>query len=186
MGYRFNLSLHRNSPSFKELELKWLLLRKGSHNQPFFVRKWLPLSKVVLKQFPKGGHPVDIKMAPLWSHFDFFLSVKACLADTMWNPTLSKFIPIGIGIPSLIPNLGWNSKLNTDSNWNSKLNSWSFGRVHWKVHGHILTHENASNRLKYTKTWPKCIQAASFHFYEDVMLSGGQFIVISIHMVKFE
>ncbi len=34
-----------------------------------------------------------------------------------------KFIPIGIGIPSGIPNLGWNSKLNTDSNWNSKLNS---------------------------------------------------------------
>ncbi len=39
-----------------------------------------------------------------------------------------KFIPIGIGIPSWIPILGWNSKFNTDSNWNSKLNSWSVGR----------------------------------------------------------
>ncbi len=41
-----------------------------------------------------------------------------------------KSIPIWIGIPSWIPNLGWNSKLNTDSNWKSKLNSWSVGRVH--------------------------------------------------------
>ncbi len=40
-----------------------------------------------------------------------------------------KFIPIEIGIPSWIPNLGWNSKLNTDLNWNSKWNSWSVGRV---------------------------------------------------------
>ncbi len=40
-----------------------------------------------------------------------------------------KFIPIGNGIPSWMPNLGWNSKLNTDSNWNSKLNSWSVRRV---------------------------------------------------------
>ena len=42
----------------------------------------------------------------------------------------SKFIPIEIGISSWIPNLGWNSKLNTDSNWISKLNSWSVGRVY--------------------------------------------------------
>ncbi len=40
-----------------------------------------------------------------------------------------KFIPLEIGIPSWIPNLGWNSKLNTDLNWKSKLNSWSVGRV---------------------------------------------------------
>ncbi len=40
-----------------------------------------------------------------------------------------KCIPIEIGIPSWIPNFGWNSTLNTDSNWNSKLNSWSVGRV---------------------------------------------------------
>ena len=40
-----------------------------------------------------------------------------------------KFIPIGIGIPSWIPNLGWNSKLKTDLNWYSKLNSSSDGRV---------------------------------------------------------
>ncbi len=34
-----------------------------------------------------------------------------------------KCIPIRIGIPIKMPNLGWNSKLKTDSNWNSKLNS---------------------------------------------------------------
>ena len=33
-----------------------------------------------------------------------------------------KFIPIQIGIPSWMPNWGWNFKLNTDWNWNSKLN----------------------------------------------------------------
>ncbi len=31
-------------------------------------------------------------------------------------------IPFGIGIPSGIPNLDWNPKMNTDSNWNSMLN----------------------------------------------------------------
>ncbi len=55
--------LFRNGPSFEEVELKWLLLRRWSHNQPFF-------SKVVLKHYLKGGHPMDMKMAPLWSHFD--------------------------------------------------------------------------------------------------------------------
>ncbi len=40
-----------------------------------------------------------------------------------------KFIPIGFGIPSWIPNLGWNSKFNADSNCNSKLNGWSVVRV---------------------------------------------------------
>ncbi len=45
----------------------------------------------------------------------------------------SKFIPIEIGIPSWIPNLGWNSKLIKDLNWNSKLNSWSVGRVYNQI-----------------------------------------------------
>ena len=41
-------------------------------------------------------------------------------SDSKHSP---KFIPIEIGIPSWIPNLGLNSKLNTNSNWNSKVNS---------------------------------------------------------------
>ncbi len=49
----------------------------------------------------------------------------AIFSESVHSP---KFIPIQIGIPSWIPNLGWNSKLNTDLNWNSKLNSWSVGR----------------------------------------------------------
>ncbi len=44
-----------------------------------------------------------------------------------------KSIPIRIGIPSWIPNSGWNYKLNTDLNWNSKLNCWSVGRVYRSV-----------------------------------------------------
>ena len=44
-----------------------------------------------------------------------------------------KFIPIGIGIPSWIPNSAWNSNLNMDLNWNSKLNCQSFGRVFWII-----------------------------------------------------
>ena len=55
------------------LELKWLLLRKCSHNHPFFGKKTVPLCKVVLKLYLKGGHPVDMKMAiwaPLFSFGD--------------------------------------------------------------------------------------------------------------------
>ncbi len=48
-----------------------------------------------------------------------------------------KSIPIRIRIQSWIPNLDWNSKLNTDLIWNSKLNCWSVGRVQT---GHIFGH----------------------------------------------
>ena len=53
---------------FLEVELKWLLLGEWSHN-------------VVLKRYLKGGHPVDLKMAPLWSHFGsiFFLSMQRAI-----------------------------------------------------------------------------------------------------------
>ena len=40
--------------------------------EQFHFVKVEPFSKVVLKQYLnmlKGGHPVDMKMAPLWSHF---------------------------------------------------------------------------------------------------------------------
>ncbi len=30
----------------------------------------VPLCKVALKQYLKGGHPMYMKMAPLWIHFD--------------------------------------------------------------------------------------------------------------------
>ena len=55
-------------PSFEEVELKWLL----SHNQPFLIflffwQKTVPLCKVVQKRYLIGGHPVDMKMAPLFS-----------------------------------------------------------------------------------------------------------------------
>ncbi len=54
--------------------------------------------------------------------------------------TLSQIYPIWIGIPSWISNLliGWNSKLNMDSNWNSKLNSWSVGRVYISLYNYGL------------------------------------------------
>ncbi len=62
----------------------------------------------------------------------------------MWGSSHSpKFILIGIGDPSWIPNSGWDSNLNTDLNRNSKLNGWSVGRVQTplltgKDHGHLL------------------------------------------------
>ncbi len=55
----------------KKVELKWFhrgtLLGKRSH----FWKVAAP------KQYLKGGHPVDMEMAPLWGHFDstFCLSV---------------------------------------------------------------------------------------------------------------
>ncbi len=43
---------------------QWNHLEKQFH----FV-KVEPLCKVVLKQYLNGGHPVDMKTAPLWSQF---------------------------------------------------------------------------------------------------------------------
>ncbi len=64
-----------------------------------------------------------MKLHTLWKH-----PTSISYLHELRSP---KFIPIGIGMPSWIPNFGWNSKLNRDSNWNSKLNSWSVGRVYF-------------------------------------------------------
>ncbi len=63
-------------------------------------------------------------------HTEIWLTFQKALK----GPHSPKLIPIEIGIPIWLPNLGWNSKLKTDSNWNSKLNSWSVGRVHRSTH----------------------------------------------------
>ncbi len=63
----------------------------------------------------------------IWFQFSIKKIKVVCFLTDIHSPNI---IAIGIGIPSWIPSLGWNSKLNTDSNWNSKLNSWSIGRVY--------------------------------------------------------
>ena len=79
--------------------------------------------------FPKFSQYVSTLFPNTESHGDGFLNLLPSV--TIHSP---KFIPIEIGIPSWIPNLGWNSKLNMDSNWNSKLNSWSVERVYNKFY----------------------------------------------------
>ncbi len=59
------------------------ILLKWSH---FFLiimfEKTAVLSKVVPKQYLKGGHPVDMKMAPLWTHFGFTFSFSVLMLVT--------------------------------------------------------------------------------------------------------
>ncbi len=82
------------------------------------------LSNWIFAHWTRTLHCSAVTLEYPHSFKDFFFESAWCLR--VHSP---KLIPIEIGIPSWIPNLGWNSKLNTDSNWNSKLNSWSVGRV---------------------------------------------------------
>ncbi len=66
----------------------------------------------------------------------FLLSSIPCKTSYLIQHS-PKCISIQIGIPSWIPNLGWNSKLNMDSNWSSKLNTLSEKISHPIVYHHL-------------------------------------------------
>ncbi len=51
-----------------ELELKWLLLRKWSYNQPFLLENGTTLQSGT-KTVPKWGPCCGHEMAPQWNHF---------------------------------------------------------------------------------------------------------------------
>ena len=57
---------------FLEVEIKWLLLSKWSHNQLFFFGKNGTPKQSGTKMVLKGGHPVDMKIffrrgvSPIW------------------------------------------------------------------------------------------------------------------------
>ncbi len=62
--------------------------------KPYFCGKTVRLCKVVLKRYLNGGHPVDMKMAPLFS-FSALVFTQSLLLDLTMN--LAGVAIVGVG-----------------------------------------------------------------------------------------